>query len=261
MEYEFYLDLFFLWVFFLDLLSLYLASCLGRIPVRVPGFLAAAAAGSVCNCILAVFPVLPAAAELFLAAAGIGSLMSWLAFSPGTPGELLKADGLLLGAACILGGSLFSLKEIFWLTDWESLAAASGAAVLAGLFFKRALREKERGRERFLVRLFYRGGQREFKALADSGNRLREPVSGKPVSVVYAGDLKGFCDSVDGVVYIPYRAVGTRAGLLPAVIFEKMEIVWERRTVEIQRPVVAVAREPLSADGGFTMLIPEQFVV
>ena len=119
----------------------------------------------------------------------------------------------------------------------------------------------DRGRERFLVRLFYRGEQREFKALADSGNRLREPVSGKPVSVVYIGDLKGFCDSVDGVVYIPYRAVGTRAGLLPAVIFEKMEIVWEKRTVEIQRPVVAVAREPLSGDGGFTMLIPEQFVV
>ncbi len=111
------------------------------------------------------------------------------------------------------------------------------------------------------MRLFYRGEQREFKALADSGNRLREPVSGKPVSVVYIGDLKGFCDSVDGVVYIPYRAVGTRAGLLPAVIFEKMEIVWEKRTVEIQRPVVAVAREPLSGDGGFTMLIPEQFVV
>lgn len=44
MEYEFYLDLFFLWVFFLDLLALYLASCLGRIPMRVPGFLAAAAA-------------------------------------------------------------------------------------------------------------------------------------------------------------------------------------------------------------------------
>ena len=187
--------------------------------------------------------------------------MCWLAFSPGTPGELLKADGLLLGAACILGGSLFSLKEIFWLTDWESLAAASGAADMAGLFFKRALRERERGRERFLVRLFYRGEQREFKALADSGNRLREPVSGRPVSVVYVGDLKGFCDSVDGVVYIPYRAVGTRAGLLPAVIFEKMEILWEKRTVEIQRPVVAVAREPLSGDGGFTMLIPEQFVV
>lgn len=78
------------------------------------------------------------------------------------------------------------------------------------------------------MRLFYRGEQREFKALADSGNRLREPVSGRPVSVVYVGDLKGFCDSVDGVVYIPYRAVGTRAGLLPAVIFEKMEIVWEK---------------------------------
>lgn len=261
MECEFYLDLFFLWVFFLDLLALYLASCLGRLPVRVPALLAAAAAGSAVNCILAIFPVLPGTAGLLLAAAGMGSLMSWLAFSPKTPGELLKADGLLLGAAGILGGSMFSLKENVWLTDGESLFVASGVTVLAGLFFKRVLREKERGRERFLVRLFYRGGQREFKALADSGNRLRDPVSGKPVSVVWAGDLKGFCDGVSGVVYIPYRAVGTRSGMLPAVIFERMEIVKERKTVEIQRPVVAVTREPLSADGGFTMLIPEQFVV
>ena len=42
MEYEFYLDLFFLWVFFLDLLALYLASCLGRIPMRVQTSAAAA---------------------------------------------------------------------------------------------------------------------------------------------------------------------------------------------------------------------------
>lgn len=34
-----------------------------------------------------------------------------------------------------------------------------------------------------------------------------------------------------------------------------------KRTVEIQRPVVAVAREPLSGTAVFTMLIPEQFVV
>ena len=52
MEYEFYLDLFFLWVFFLDLLALYLASCLGRMPMRVPGFLAAAAAGGIGSAIL-----------------------------------------------------------------------------------------------------------------------------------------------------------------------------------------------------------------
>lgn len=123
------------------------------------------------------------------------------------------------GRRASAGGSLYPGREPVFIKR-NILAYGLGKpggrflepAALAGLFFKRALREKERGRERFLVRLFYRGGQREFKALADSGNRLREPVSGKPVSVVYAGDLKGFCDSVDGVVYIPYRAVGTRAG-------------------------------------------------
>ena len=39
MEYEFYLDLFFLWVFFLDLLALYLASCLGSATASLLCFL------------------------------------------------------------------------------------------------------------------------------------------------------------------------------------------------------------------------------
>ena len=65
MEYEFYLDLFFLWVFFLDLLALYLASLFREDAGAGPVSLAAAAAEASATASLTVFPVLPAAAGLF----------------------------------------------------------------------------------------------------------------------------------------------------------------------------------------------------
>ena len=59
--------------------------------------------------------------------------------------------------------------------------------------------------------------------MADSGNRLVEPVTGKPVSIIAAADAKEFLGEKAGVLMIPYRAVGTENGMLPGVLFDRME--------------------------------------
>ena len=51
---------------------------------------------------------------------------------------------------------------------------------------------------------------------------------------------------------------GTKSGMLPGILFDRMEIMdGENRSVRIDRPVVAVSKEPLFFRKDFTMILPE----
>ena len=71
-----------------------------------------------------------------------------------------------------------------------------------------------------------------------------------------------FCGQMpEQMRYIPYRSVGKEQGMLTGIVFERMEIFRDSGVLTVEKPVVAVAREPLSADGSFTMLLPEELVI
>ena len=92
------------------------------------------------------------------------------------------------------------------------------------------------GKTRYQVRLFLNEKSKEFTAMADSGNRLVEPVTGKPVSIIAAADAKEFLGEKAGVLMIPYRAVGTENGMLPGVLFDRMEVMSEEcGSIRIER--------------------------
>ena len=88
--------------------------------------------------------------------------------------------------------------------------------------------------------------------MADSGNRLVEPVTGKPVSIIAAADAKEFLGEKAGVLMIPYRAVGTENGMLPGVLFDRMEVMSEE--------CGSISKEPLFFGKDFTMILPECLV-
>ena len=117
------------------------------------------------------------------------------------------------------------------------------------------------GKTRYQVRLFLNEKSKEFTAMADSGNRLVEPVTGKPVSIIAAADAKEFLGEKAGVLMIPYRAVGTENGMLPGVLFDRMEVMSEEcGSIRIERPIVAISKEPLFFGKDFTMILPECLV-
>lgn len=260
LEYEFYPDVFFLTVFAMNLLSLFLSGILGGMKGKPAGLLAGAAIGSIWNCLLVLFPVMPSILELTLTIGVIGSLMTSVSFSLKTIAGILRADVLLLISMFLTGGIFTFFRESLWLSDAEAETAVWCLSLGIFYFLKGILKESIRGRERFSVWLYYKGKRKKFLALADSGNRLVEPVTGKPVSVISYESCKGFCDRVSAVLYIPYCAVGTRKGFLTGIIFEKMEIQINGTFLKIEKPIVAVCRERLSTDGDFSMLIPEEFI-
>lgn len=157
-----------------------------------------------------------------------------------------------------LGGSV-ALSGV--LTVWSLLAAAGGISLLCLLGFRGKL-----GQQNFVnVELEYGKQKASVLALCDTGNTLRDPVTGQSVLIVdprIAAVLLGLnpqqlqrpvetvaAGVVPGLRLVPYRAVGQANGMLAAIRMQNVRIGnWQGSTL------VAFAPEGLDADGTFQAL-------
>ena len=172
-----------------------------------------------------------------------------------------KELGVLVLSAGILQSGLAILRERCFLTGWKSLMFMGFFCMGVRFLAVALVRRPMIGKTRYQVRLFLNEKSKEFTAMADSGNRLVEPVTGKPVSIIAAADAKEFLGEKAGVLMIPYRAVGTENGMLPGVLFDRMEVMSEEcGSIWIERPIVAISKEPLFFGKDFTMILPECLV-
>ena len=160
-----------------------------------------------------------------------------------------KRSGVFVLLSMALGGASLSIGHGNFLT---LLLTAGGVWALCIVAFG----GRVGGREYVPVELTYGGKTVSIIALRDSGNTLRDPISGEQVLVVsgeVAEKLTGLtqeqlsaplktlmCRPVPGLRLIPYRAVGQAGDMLLAMRFDGVKI--GHRT---QSAVVAFAAEGL----------------
>lgn len=142
------------------------------------------------------------------------------------------------------------------------VCAALGVAVLAGL----GMRGRVPGGEMLPVELWYDNRRIRATALRDTGNTLRDPVTGQRVLVAgadVAEKLTGLSrdqlahpvetlaqSPIPGLRLIPYRAVGQPGAMLLAMRCKKVKIGnWEGSLL------VAFAPEPLGSGGTYQLLM------
>lgn len=271
MEYEWYADLFFLEEVYRDVLILWLAAVLMRRRSAVLRFLGAGIAGGLCSTGIVYLELMgrcPVGRQMV--STGVwevgkllvtGLFMVWIAFPGNAFANRGKELGVLVLSAGILQSGLAILRERCFLTGWKSLMFMGFFCAGVRFFAAALVRRPMVGKTRYRVRLFLNEKSKEFMAMADSGNRLVEPVTGKPVSIIAAADAKEFFGERVGVIMIPYRAVGTKNGMMPGVLFNRMEIMsGESGSIRIERPIVAISKEPLFFGKDFTMILPECLV-
>lgn len=182
-------------------------------------------------------------------------LMGTIAF--GLEQSTLRRCVLFVLLSMALGGIALGLGNGSVLS---LLGAAAGVAVLCVIGFQGRAEAK-----RYIpVVLEFEDRTVRFTALFDTGNTLRDPLTGMPVLVAgprIAWELLGLTqkDLMDpasvilkhpGMRLIPYRAVGKEQGMLPAVCI--------RQTIVGNRPqslLVAFAPEGLGQTGAFEALI------
>lgn len=250
-----YLDLVVLLNFLVDFLLLLGTNRLAGYPQSVPRCLLAAALGGVYGgaCLLRGFSFL---GNTFWRIVCLG-VMGWIAF--GWQRSALRRCVLFVFLSMALGGVALGLGS------GSFLSLTAGAAVIAVLCL---IGFRGGAGQRQFVEVEIRKGEKQMKLLAlrDTGNTLRDPVTGQSVLVTDAESaevLLGLTRQqlaspvetvasgvIPGLRLIPYRSVGQSAGMLAAVRMENVRIgKWQGSTL------VAFAPEGLDGEGTYRALV------
>ena len=197
----------------------------------------------------------------FITYVPVSGLMAAAAYPVHSIREAAKAVGCMYLISVVLAGVMLALREtlnagrassfLIWI-----LLAAGGAAGVFGFFglISQMVRDMDHRRDLCQVILQAEGRREEVQGLIDTGNRLREPVSGRPVHVAEAELMERLCPRVDGVIFVPYQSVGGQ-GMLPAVFIDAMEVRLEKKSWRVEHPLVAVSKRPLSPNREYCILI------
>lgn len=222
--------------------------------------------GALCGGAYAVAVFLPGC--IFLAQTpvklAVGVLLALVVF--GGEEKLLRLTLLLFAVSCALAGCILALgllagggvpmaNGIFY-TNVNAMAlliAAASAYLLMTVIFRAAARHGVRG-ELTAVQISLEGRRVELTALCDTGNVLRDPVTGRQLLVasfraveplwtpamrgMFSSNLLRFPADLLGMLYkqeqaarfrlVPYHTVGIPSGLLLAVRTDWVEVAGTR---------------------------------
>lgn len=111
------------------------------------------------------------------------------------------------------------------------------------------------------VTLYANEKSKKVRGLYDTGNRLSDGLTGKPVTVADAKILRELCGEHLEYQedlrphYITYRAVGTPEGVLLAVTLDKMEILMGGQQYLVHQPVLALSEENISFTQHYQLIL------
>ena len=112
------------------------------------------------------------------------------------------------------------------------------------------------------VTISFRGRSVRTRGLIDTGNALRDPVFGKPVSVLDPELQLELLGAEPPLFYpVPFHSIGKENGLLPAFYADFLQIETEDGPVlRTERPLLGVTKEPLSSKNEYDILLhPDLF--
>jgi len=236
-----YADVLFLIDFSMDYLSLFAAAKLLSLRTTWLRSVLAAVMGGLYG--IASVLWLPGGVIGAVLTVGISLLMSLTAFGlAGGPSSLLRSTLTVWGCGALLGGIMTAFSTLFggtFTAGGGDVLCAGGLALLGSIRFAR--RQFTRGYADLVIP--WETECFEARALIDSGNLLRDPVSGYPVVLLSVWAARGFLGELadtayrgetayvpGGVRIVPMHGVnGTR--LLYGFLCRDLQIRRGRRTV------------------------------
>lgn len=263
-----YLDSLLLLNFILDYLLLLLAGRVAGAPLRRPFLALGAALGAAYAGAVVCLPGLSFLAHpLVRICAGV--LMVLIAY--GTCRRLFRLTALFFALSAALGGGLYALGLMGVAVTLEPqyiLLFAAAAYCVLSLVGRGLARHGPRELRRVVVQVGPRTA--DLTALVDSGNTLRDPLTGAGVVVAQGerlapllppeADFRHPCQALPALRdprrfrLLPYRSVGVEQGLLLAVRADRVAVGGK----ELGPRLVALSPTPVSDGGGFDALVFEE---
>jgi len=244
-----YIDLFFLWNFWMNILVLFLVRQIIK-SYRTLRCLLAAAIGAFSACWGIVWYIkLDISLVLILLEAGVVIGMNLLAFG----GKNLLWHLFLFSICFAAVAGVFLYLISFHGFGKNSLAVATVS--LIALAFCILLEKQSRIRwkeEHMKVKTVLEFGDRKLfaTALMDTGNKLYDPFYHKPVILVdekMIDEMLDYCkeNCPEKLHFIPFHSVGKENGLLEGITFDYVNIRWQNKQMKFRDVIAASTKESL----------------
>lgn len=259
---EVYLDVLFLTNLWIDYLILMLTNRLQkRTPGRIRCFLGGAI-GAFGVCLLMLLPIRKSLAILLPAHMVTSTLMVKIGCKIKDFGSMIRCMVTLYLVTFLWGGMFFALYQTpaaLHLRTFLFLSTISYEVLRAAIWL---YRQQKRHRDHYCdVTLYAKDKSKKVRGLYDTGNQLKDPLSGKPVSVIDAAVVENLFASPPEYNetlkphYVPYRAVGTDRGVLLTITIESMTVDINGVRQTITAPVLALSREKVSFTQHYQLIL------
>lgn len=273
MQYTVYVDVLFLVNWIMDYVLLVAVCAVMGLPRKKRRLALAAVLGAGWVCMIAIFS-LPPMIEGILSWLGISGLMVWIASRPRKFSEWLNRLLVLYLIAFLAGGGLnlfyfhasvgMYLKQVAIGTQKINVYGVGVifVGIVAILAVTKTLNmmdiNKKRRKNQYTVELYFGEKRVIVYGFVDTGNRLKEPITGKAVHILEEEVAAPLTSGEDKPMsfLVPYHAVGTESGLLTAIRIDRMELVAEdeSRTV-IMRPMLGLYQGKLSSKDEYQLIL------
>lgn len=165
----------------------------------------------------------------------------------------------LLLISILFGGSLETLIHL------TGLATASAAVLVSALLRMLVHRKKQQERKQgrgAVVTVTFGENQVRLSGMVDTGNLLKEPLTGAPVSIVDRSAVENLLEAgwqeKRGFFLIPFHSIGTRKGWLQAVLADQIEVCTEDGINIVKRPILALYDGKVSAKTEYRVILHPQ---
>lgn len=248
MYYELYIDVFFAENFLMDYFVLLLAGKMMKYAIVKKRIFLGAFTGAFLSCCVVLLPSGLGFLKQFLMHGCVSTIMLMIGLRPKNKKDLaclwilLYIGGFLTGGIFMFTVQYIRLGSLFFLI-------AAGSCYMAEKIWDLLLGLARRNH--YIRRMVVLRGEKrlELNALADSGNTLRDEITGKPVHIISARAAKQICERipVNGLRYITFHSIGNRGGVMPLITADRMGVkgIKEDQINWIEKPLLAVCEDEM----------------
>ena len=252
MYYEFYIDVFFIENMILDYIVLLMTGLMLKCRIIPRRIFLASFTGAIGACVLMICPIRNI---VFTLAVGYGLLavcMVKIAYGISQKKTLIRGVICFYGIALLLGGVFQAIVSQITL---PVIPLGILSAIILTLLIKGYQVLKHKVQNIYEVTIAIHGKTLCVKGLRDTGNQLKDPVSGRPVNIISYDAVKELLDKDIKMFYIPYHSIGKSSGLLPGMTLDYMSIKREKDSQRVEHPVIALSKEPVNKTGSYQMIL------
>lgn len=242
MQYELYIDIFFLVNFLLDYFVLLIMRKVMKCTATYFHLFLGAMAGAILTCILVCISI-PEILKNFILYFGVNGIMLKAAFGISKK-DFLKFWLLSYLISILMGGTMTCLSQHIG-GHFRTLIVFVSIAVTTYVIVMKVSEFLENywkvSAKKCRVVLEWENQSREVRALYDTGNLLVDQITGKPVHVISANAIKKFTkEELYPLRYIPYQTVQGDSKVMPLIKIDRMCILGEQKVI-IEHPFLAIS--------------------